>query len=69
MLETEQRLAEKVAEVYRDYYSVTWDTPLNSIGVPVDSELRKAERVFCPEHIREIPTDPSSAVLPSPTPE
>ena len=63
----EQKLAEKVAEVCRDYCSVTWDVPLNSTGVPADSELRKAERVFYPEHIREIPTDPSSAVLPSPT--
>ena len=69
MLETEQRLAEKVAEVCRDYCSMTWDAPFNSIGVPADSKLRKAERVFYLEHIREIPTNPSSAVLPSPTPE
>ena len=64
MLETEQRLAEEVAKVCRDYYSMTWDTALNSAGVPTDSELRKAEKVFYPEHIREIPTNTSSAALP-----
>ena len=65
MLETEQRLAKEVAKVCRDYCSMTWDTALNSAGVPTDSELRKAEKVFYPEHIREIPTNPSSAALPS----
>ena len=65
MLETEQRLAEKVAKVCRDYNSMTWDTALNSAGVPTDSELRKAEKVFYPKHIREIPTNPSLAALPS----
>ena len=44
---------------------MTWDTALNSVGVPTDSELKKAEKVFYPEHIREIPTNPSSAALPS----
>ena len=67
MLKTEQRLAEKVAEVWRDYCSVTWDAALTSARVPADSELRKAEKVFYPEHIREIPTDPSSATLPLPS--
>ena len=60
-------MAEKVAEVCRDYCSVTWDAPLNNTKVPADSELRKAERMFYPKHIREISTNPSSAVLPSPT--
>ena len=49
----------------RDYCSVTWDATLNSVGVPAESELRKAERLFYPEHIRDILTDPSSAALPS----
>ena len=43
MLETEQRLAKEVAEVYRDYCTVTWNEALNSAGVSADSELRKAE--------------------------
>ena len=67
VLKTEQRLAEEVAEVCRDYCSVTWDATLNSAGVPTESELRKAERVFYPEHIKEILTNPSSAALPSPS--
>ena len=67
VLETKQRLAEKVAEVCRDYCFMTWDATFNSAGVPADSELRKAERVFYPKHIKEIPTDPSSTALPLPS--
>ena len=63
MLETEQRLAEEVAEVCRDYCTVTWNEALNSAGVPKISELRRAKRVYFPEPIKEIPTDPSSAAL------
>ena len=66
MLETEQRLAEEVAEVCRDYCTVTCNEALNSAGVPTDSELRRAENVYFPEHIREIPTDPSLIALPLP---
>ena len=66
VLETKQRLAEEVAEVCRDYCSVTWATALNNAGVLAESKLRKAERVFYLEHIREIPTDLSLAALPSP---
>ena len=44
---------------------MTWDVTLNSVGVPAESELRKAERLFYPEHIRDILTDPSSAASPS----
>ena len=49
----------------RDYCSVTWDVAFNSTGVPADSKLRKVERVFYLEHIKEIPTDPSSIALSS----
>ena len=67
MLKTEQRLVEEVAEVCRDYCTVTWNEAFNSVGVPADFELRRAEKVYFPEHIREIPTDPSSATLPLPS--
>ena len=67
VLKTKQRLAEEVAEVWRDYCSVTWDAAFNSARVPADSELRRVEKVFYPEHIREIPTDLSSATLPLPS--
>ena len=53
----------------RDYCTVTWNAAVNSAGVSADSELRKAENVYFPEHIREIPTDPSSAALPLPPPK
>ena len=67
MLEIEQRLAEEVAEVCKDYCTMTWNEALNSAGVLADSKLRRAERVYFPEHIREIPTNPSLAALPSPS--
>ena len=67
MLETEQRLAKEVAEVCRDYCTVTWNEALNSAGVPADSELRRAENVYFPEHIKEIPTDLSLTALPLPS--
>ena len=60
-------MAEEVAKVCKDYCSVTWDATLNSVGVPANSELRRAERVFYLEHIKEIPTDPSLAALPLPS--
>ena len=43
MLETEQRLAEEVAKVCRDYCTVTWNEALNNARVPEDSELRRAD--------------------------
>ena len=55
-----------MAKVCRDYRSVAWAVALNNVGVPAESELRKAERVFYPKQIREIPIDPSSTALPSP---
>ena len=67
MLEMEQRLVEEVAEVCRDYCTVTWNEALNSAGVPANSELRRVEKVYFPEHIREIPTDPPSTALPLPS--
>ena len=67
MLETEQRLAEEVAEMCRDYCTMTWNEALNSVGVSVDFELRRAEKMYFPKPIREIPTDPSSTALPLPS--
>ena len=62
--ETEKRLAKKVAEVCRKYYTESWIEALNNAGVPADSELRKVERLFFPEHIREAPTNlPPTTVL------
>ena len=62
-------MAEEVAKVCRDYCTVTWNEALNSAGVFTDFELRKVENVYFLEHIREIPTYPSSTTLPLPLPE
>jgi len=67
--DTEKRLAEEVAGVCKDYYTETWIEVLNSAGVPADSELRKAESIFLPEHIREAPMDLPSTALPLLPPE
>ena len=55
VLETEARLAEEVVRVCRDYCVETWAEALNRAEVPVDSELRRAENIFLPEDIREVP--------------
>ena len=55
--ETEKSLAKEVAKVCRDYCTESYMKALNRAGVPADSELRKAESVFFPKHIREAPTD------------
>ena len=67
--DTENKLAEEVAGVCRDYYTETWIEALNSAGVPADSELRKAESIIFPKHIREVPADLPSTALPLPPPE
>ena len=46
VLETETQLAEEMAGVCRDYYIEIWVEALNWAGVPVDSELRRAENIF-----------------------
>ena len=63
-------LAEEVIEVCRDYCTESWVEVLNRAGVPTNSELRKAESIFFPEHIREAPTDlPTTIALSLPPPE
>lgn len=42
---------------------------LNSARFSVDSKLKRAENVFFPEHIREVPADLPSTTLPLPPPE
>ena len=67
--DTENRLAEEVAGMCRNYCTETWIKALNSAGVPVDSELRKAESIFFLEHIQEAPADLPSTALPFSPPE
>ena len=53
--DTEIRLTEEVATVCRDYITMSWGVALDRATVPADSDLWKAENIFFPEDIREIP--------------
>ena len=67
--DTENRLVEEVVGVCREYYIKTWTEALNSVGVPANSELRKAESIFFPEQIQEAPANLPSTALPLPPPK
>ena len=70
VVETEAKLTVEVTIVCRDYCAETYYEALDRVGVPVDSDLRKANKVYYPEDIREDPTAlPSLIALPLPTPE
>ena len=55
VLDIEARLLEEVAVVCRDYCTESWGVAMDRAGVPIDSELRKADNIFFPKDIREIP--------------
>ena len=64
VLDTENKLTEKVAVVCRNYCTESWGVAKDRAGVPANSELRRAENIFFPEDIQEIPElDPSSEKL------
>lgn len=58
--DTEVRLTEEVATICREYITVSWGVALDRAAVPADSDLRKAENVFFPEDIREVPDEVAS---------
>ena len=62
VVETEARLTAEVTVVCRDYCAETYYKALDRAGVPTDSDLRKADKVYYPGDIREDPT-----ALPPPT--
>ena len=64
--DTEVRLAEEVATVCREYITMSWGVALDRAAVPADSDLRKAENIFFPEDIREVP-DKVASTEPLPT--
>ena len=67
VMETETRLTAEVTVVCRDYCAKTYYNALNQAGVPADSDLRRADKVYYPEDIREDPTAlPPPATLPLP---
>ena len=55
--DTEIRLIEEVAAVCRNYIAMSWGVALDRAVVPADSDLRKAENIFFPKDIREIPDE------------
>jgi len=55
VVDTEARLIEEVATVYRDYITMSWGVALDWAAVPMDSDLRKIENILFPEDIRKIP--------------
>ena len=61
----EIRLAEEVATVCREYITLSWGVALDRAAVPADFDLRKAENIFFPEEVREIPDE---AVIEEPLP-
>ena len=58
--DTETRIAEEVSIVCREYITTSWNVTLDRADVPTDSDLRKAENIFFPEDVREIPDEDAS---------
>ena len=70
VVKSEARLTAEVTVVYRDYCVETYYEALDRAGVPTDSDLRKANKVYYPKDIREDPTAfPPPAALPLSPPE
>ena len=70
ILETEARLTVEVTVVCRDYCVETYYKALDRAGIPANFDLRRADKVYYPEDIREDPTTlPPPATLHFPPPE
>ena len=70
VVETEARLTAEVTIICRDYSAETYYQTLDRAGVPTNFDLRRADKVYYPEDIREDPTTlPPLAALPLPPPE
>ena len=68
VVETKARLTAEVTVVYKDYCAETYYKALDRAGVPVDSDPRRADKVYYPEDIIEDPTAlPPPAALPLPS--
>ena len=70
VVETEARLTAEVTVVCRDYCAETYYKALDRVGVPADSNLRRVDKVYYLEDIREDPTAlPPLTALPLPPPK
>ena len=56
VVEIKARLTAEVTVVCGNYYAETYYKALDLVGVPADSDLRRADRVYYPKDIREDPT-------------
>ena len=52
--DTKTCLAEEVVVVCKDYVTESWGVAMDQAGVPIDSELRRAESIFFSVNIWEI---------------
>ena len=69
VVETEVRLTAKVTVVYRDYCAETYNKALDWAGVPADFDMRRTDKVYYLEDIKEDPTalpPPAAPLIPSP---
>ena len=69
VVETEVRLTAKVTVVYRDYCAETYNKALDWAGVPADFDMRRTDKVYYLEDIREDPTalpPPAAPLIPPP---
>ena len=70
VVETKARLTTEVTVVCGDYCAETYYKALDRARVLADSNLRRADKVYYPEDIKEDPTAlPPPAALPLPPPE
>ena len=70
VVETEAKLTAEVTVVCRDYCAETYYKTLDRAVVPANSDLRRADKVYYPEDIREDPIAlPPLVALPLPPPE
>ena len=70
IVEMETRLTAEVTIICRDYCAETYYQTLDRAKVPTNFDLRRANKVYYPEDIREDPTTlPPPAALPLPPPE
>ena len=70
VVETEARLTAEITVVCRDYCTETYYKALDQAGVPADSDLKRADKVYYLEDIKkDLTALPPPATLPLPPPE
>ena len=63
--EIEAWLSKELAAVCKEYCLEVWTEGLNVAGAPVDSKWRKAESIYYPENLREIPKAAPEEAVPA----